>query len=198
MVRAGPDPETDGVVRIDLKRKIACRTVGKQLQAWAFGVCRRARSIRSDPDAQEAFKKTSPQARSTLPETQRNQPGWPANPYLGRAWNRPRAPRDTRYIWSYIFGAVCPERAEAAALIMPHADTQAMSRISPRSLKPSHRAHMPFSWRWLARFKHWRYPRQHHTAQTPCRHIRAGTQPDRKCLGLSACQQTRHLRLRQL
>ncbi len=40
---------------------------------------------------------------------------------------RPRAPRDTRYIWSYIFGAVCPERAEAAALIMPHADTQAMS-----------------------------------------------------------------------
>ena len=31
---------------------------------------------------------------------------------------RPRAPRDTRYIWSYIFGAVCPERAEAAALIM--------------------------------------------------------------------------------
>ena len=41
--------------------------------------------------------------------------------------HRPRAPRDTRYIWSYIFGAVCPERAEAAALIMPHADTQAMS-----------------------------------------------------------------------
>ena len=33
----------------------------------------------------------------------------------------------TRYIWSYIFGTVCPERAEAAALIMPHADTQAMS-----------------------------------------------------------------------
>ena len=38
----------------------------------------------------------------------------------------PDAPRE-RYIWSYIFGAVCPERAEAAALIMPHADTQAMS-----------------------------------------------------------------------
>ena len=50
---------------------------------------------------------------------------------LTRIWaergTRPRAPRDTRYIWSYIFGAVCPERAEAAALIMPHADTQAMS-----------------------------------------------------------------------
>ncbi len=50
---------------------------------------------------------------------------------LTRIWaergTRPRAPRDTRYIWSYIFGTVCPERAEAAALIMPHADTQAMS-----------------------------------------------------------------------
>ena len=72
---------------------------------------------------------------------------------LTRIWaergTRPRAPRDTRYIWSYIFGAVCPERAEAAALIMPHADTQAMSAHSPRSLKPSHRAHMPFSfWRF--------------------------------------------------
>ena len=72
---------------------------------------------------------------------------------LTRIWaergTRPRAPRDTRYIWSYIFGAVCPERAEAAALIMPHADTQAMSAHLPRSLKPSHRAHMPFSF-WMA------------------------------------------------
>ncbi len=47
---------------------------------------------------------------------------------LTRIWaergTRPRAPRDTRYIWSYIFGTVCPERAEAAALIMPHADNR--------------------------------------------------------------------------
>ena len=49
------------------------------------------------------------------------------SPVSGPSWNTPPAPRDTRYIWSYIFGAVCPERAEAAALIMPHADTQAMS-----------------------------------------------------------------------
>jgi len=50
---------------------------------------------------------------------------------LTRIWaergTRPRAPRDTRYTWSYIFGAVCPERAKAAALIMPHADTPAMN-----------------------------------------------------------------------
>ena len=35
--------------------------------------------------------------------------------------------RDTRYEWAYIFGAVCPERATGAALILPFADTEAMN-----------------------------------------------------------------------
>jgi hypothetical protein len=50
---------------------------------------------------------------------------------LTRIWakrgTRPRALRDTRYTSGYIFGAVCPERAKAAALIMPQANTQAMN-----------------------------------------------------------------------
>jgi hypothetical protein len=50
---------------------------------------------------------------------------------LTRIWaargTRPRAPRDTRYKWAYIFGAVCPERGATAALVMPHADTAAMN-----------------------------------------------------------------------
>ena len=93
MVRAGPDPETDGVVRwrrIDLKRKIEERfgvtmherTVGKQLASLGFRrLSARPQHPKSDPDAQEAFKKTSP--------------GWPAghaHPYLGRAWNTPPCP----------------------------------------------------------------------------------------------------------
>ncbi len=73
MVRAGPDPETDGVVRwrrIDLKRKIEERfgvtmherTVGKQLASLGFrSLSVRPQHPKSDPDAQEAFKKTSPQ-----------------------------------------------------------------------------------------------------------------------------------------
>ena len=73
MVRAGPDPETDGVVRwrrIDLKRKIEERfgvtmherTVGKQLASLGFRrLSARPQHPKSDPDAQEAFKKTSPQ-----------------------------------------------------------------------------------------------------------------------------------------
>ena len=40
---------------------------------------------------------------------------------------RPRAVQDTRYGWAYLFGAVCPDRAVGAGLVMPHADTEAMN-----------------------------------------------------------------------
>ncbi len=50
---------------------------------------------------------------------------------LTRVWarrgSRPRAVRDTRYKWAYIFGAACPARGAAAGLIMPFADTEAMN-----------------------------------------------------------------------
>ena len=44
-----------------------------------------------------------------------------------RCGTRPRAPRDTRYKWSYIFGAACPARGTTAGLILPRVDTEAMS-----------------------------------------------------------------------
>ena len=44
-----------------------------------------------------------------------------------RRGTRPRAPRDTRYKWSYIFGAACPTRGTAAGLILPPVDAEAMS-----------------------------------------------------------------------
>lgn len=50
---------------------------------------------------------------------------------LTRVWarigSRPRAPRDTRYQWAYIFGAVCPQRAIGAALVLPYVNRQAMN-----------------------------------------------------------------------
>ena len=50
---------------------------------------------------------------------------------LTRIWarrgTRPRAPRDTRYQWAYIFGAVCPARGVAAGLVLPTVNTEAMS-----------------------------------------------------------------------
>jgi putative transposase len=49
---------------------------------------------------------------------------------LTRVWarrgSRPRAPRDRRHAWAYLFGAVCPERAVGAGLVLPYADTEAM------------------------------------------------------------------------
>lgn len=49
---------------------------------------------------------------------------------LTRRWarrgSRPRAPRDQRYSWAYLFGAVCPARAVGAALVLPHVNKEAM------------------------------------------------------------------------
>jgi len=41
--------------------------------------------------------------------------------------SRPRAPRDQRYRWAYIFGAVCPARGIGAALVLPLANIAAMN-----------------------------------------------------------------------
>jgi len=72
MVREGPDPAVDGVVRwrrVDLKRNIEARfgvtmherTVGKQLAALGFRrLSVRPQHPKSDLEAQEAFKKTLP------------------------------------------------------------------------------------------------------------------------------------------
>ena len=50
---------------------------------------------------------------------------------LTRVWaergSRPRAPRDQRYDWAYLFGAVCPARDIGAALVLPKADAEAMN-----------------------------------------------------------------------
>jgi len=86
-VNDGPDPEADGVVRwrcIDLRERIAAkfevelheRTVGKVLKKLNFSSMS-ARPIhpQSDPEAQEAFKKTSPPWRGP-----RSQSGLPTGP----------------------------------------------------------------------------------------------------------------------
>jgi transposase len=70
-VEAGPDPKLDGVVRWrrkDLQRRIAARfgvemherTVGKKLAELGYRrLSVRPRHPKADPEAQEAFKKTS-------------------------------------------------------------------------------------------------------------------------------------------
>lgn len=50
---------------------------------------------------------------------------------LTRVWakrgSRPAAPRDCRYSWAYIFGAVCPARGAGAGLILPYVNMEAMT-----------------------------------------------------------------------
>ena len=42
--------------------------------------------------------------------------------------SRPRVPRDLRYEWTYLFGAVCPARGVGAALVLPRVNIDAMNR----------------------------------------------------------------------
>ena len=50
---------------------------------------------------------------------------------LTRIWtkrgSRPTAPRDQRYAWCYLFGAICPARGIGAALVLPQANAGAMN-----------------------------------------------------------------------
>ena len=41
--------------------------------------------------------------------------------------SRPVMVRDNRHVSAYIFDAICPDRAVGAAMIMPHANTEAMN-----------------------------------------------------------------------
>ena len=53
-------------------------------------------------------------------------------------------PRDQRYEWAYIFGAVCPQRRARAALVVPTANTEAMTlhlaEIGPQVAPGAHAA----------------------------------------------------------
>jgi hypothetical protein len=50
---------------------------------------------------------------------------------LTRIWakrgSRPRALRDRRFEWAYLFGAICPERRIGAAIVMPEVNVEAMN-----------------------------------------------------------------------
>jgi len=41
--------------------------------------------------------------------------------------SRPAAPRDQRYSWAYLFGAICPARGRGAALVLPFANADMMN-----------------------------------------------------------------------
>ena len=135
--------------RQDLQRRLAERfgvelherTVGKYLAMSAIGGSRCARGSEGRSGGAGRFQKDFRKAvAAAVPQTARAKPlgilvpgrgaGRPAghaHPGLGEPRSRPRAPRDTRYEWAYIFGAVCPGRGVAAGLLLPFVDTAAMN-----------------------------------------------------------------------
>jgi hypothetical protein len=94
----------------------------------------RPRHPEQDAEAQQAHKKLCRAGRRSDPgacarETDRAVVARrsPRRPARQPDIRRPRAPRDQRYDWAYIFGAVCPARGIGAALVLPHVNTAAMN-----------------------------------------------------------------------
>ena len=152
-VEAGPNPNPvkDGVVRwrcADLQARVEDafglklheRTIGKYLAKHGFRrLSVRPEHPKTDPAAQQAFKNFASLVVELMPEHAKGKPleVWFQDEArvgqqgtLTRKWmrrvTRPRAPRDKRYKWSYIFGAACPARGTAAGLILPYVNAEAM------------------------------------------------------------------------
>ena len=121
---------------------------------------------------------------------------------LTRLWarigSRPRAPRDSRYEWAYLFGAVCPERAVGTALVMPYANSEAMNlhlREIARAVAPGAHAILVLDGAgWHP--AHSQAATQHHASLLASLLPRA--QPGRERLGVSPQEQPGAARLRNL
>ena len=152
-VNEGPDPKIDGVVRWrrkDLAHKIEVtfgiklhkNTIGTYLAKLGFGhMSVRPKHPKADLQEQIEFKKNfASLVAEILPDHVKEKPleiwfqdearvGQKGT--LTRIWGkrgtRPRAPRDTGYEFTYIFGAACSERGKAAGLVMSYVNTEAMT-----------------------------------------------------------------------
>ena len=106
-------------------------TVGRELKALGFAkISARPRHYAQNELAVEAFKKNFPaelaKIRARLPKGVEIELWWQDEARIGqknkltRRWarrgTRPRAPRDQRTEWAYIFGAICPAKGKGAGL----------------------------------------------------------------------------------
>ena len=168
LVIKGPDPATDQVVRwrcVDLQAVVARRfaaevhvhTIGKWLNR--LGLTRlqpRPFHPKKDAAAEVAFKQTSASlvkeallgTTAATPieiwfqdEARVGQQGTHA--YIwAPVGSRPLMVRDNRHDSAYLFGAICPDRAVGAAMIVPHANTEAMNlHLTEISTQIAPRAH---------------------------------------------------------
>ena len=154
LVETGPDPEKDLVVRwrcVDLKRVLGERfavdlsevSLGRVLKQLGFShISARPQHPAQDAEAIAAFIKKFPAhvaeaLKKVAPATaievwfQDEMRAGQKNGLVyqwAKKGTRPRQPKDQRYANAYLFGAVCASRDTGVALIMPHADTEAMQK----------------------------------------------------------------------
>ena len=107
----------------------------------AFGVSRCGHDVPNrTPRSRRRIKNFPDLVAAAIPAHARDKPielWWQDEARVGqqgtltRIWaergSRPRAPRDQRYDWAYLFGAVCPARDAGAALVLPVADGETMN-----------------------------------------------------------------------
>ena len=111
----------------------------------------------------------------------------------------PRAVRDTRCQWAYLFGAVCPQRAAGAALVMPYANTEAMNKHLEeiaKAVSPGAHAVLVLDgagWHGSGELV---IPEKHNPLNAAA--LLALTQPCRNCLGAPAPEQACKPHLRNL
>src|ERR1019366_3912668 len=117
---SGRPPQTDGRSESGSRRtrREGARPRSPQGRALApLRPCRRTRTAFRRETARTLRRRSSGFSRLSPPV------GAPT----ASTGRRSGAPRDQRYEWAYIFGAVCPQRRTTAALVAPTANTEVMS-----------------------------------------------------------------------
>ena len=133
VVEAGPGGRYGAVALGDVRH--LARRVGRELKALGFAkISARPRHYAQNELAVEAFKKNFPAELRRSGRGSRKELWWQDEARIGqknkltRRWarrgTRPRAPRDQRTEWAYIFG---PAKGKGAGLVMPWCDTDAMA-----------------------------------------------------------------------
>jgi hypothetical protein len=99
---------------------------------WSFAAYRCARGIRRPTlRRKRRIKNFAEQVAAVIPAHARGRPielWWQDEARVGQQgsltyiWaeggSRPPAPRDQRYDWAYLFGAICPERETGVGLVL--------------------------------------------------------------------------------
>ena len=111
--------------------------------------------------------------------------------------SRPRALKDLRREWAYLFGAVCAERGIGAALVLPRANTHAMNlhlaEISCSVAPGAHAVLVCDGAGWHRTGGRLRVPGNISLLRLPPR-----AEPSRERLGILARQQAQQQRIRYL